>query len=102
MEFCRLLERGEDITLTRLIDDRRFQLETAALRRELGDGFIRDAKGVAQARHSFSIPMEEAAMLAAAEDADWLEFWYTDSTPALARLAARFPHWVVAEGGGLL
>jgi len=102
MESCRLREDGEDVVLTKVIDDRPFQLETAAMRRELGDGFVRDAKGVAQARRLFSIPMEEAVMLEAVGDADWLEFWNTDSTSALARLVARFPHWVVAEGGGLL
>lgn len=102
MARSRLRERGDDVILTRAFDTKPFEENCAAIRREMGDGFIRDRKGAAQARRLFSIPVEEAVMLKTLGDPDWIEFWETDSTPALARLIARFPHWVVAEGGGLL
>lgn len=72
------------------------------MRRELGDGMIRDAKGVALGRHLFSIPVDEAMMLLELHDADFEEWWNTKSKGAMARLIARYPHWVVAEGGGVL
>lgn len=102
MGHSQLREEGEDIVLTRTFDRTPFEENCAALRKELGDGFVRDRKGAAQARRLFSIPVEEAVMLQTTGDPDWVEWWHTDSSAALARLITRFPHWVVAEGGGLL
>ena len=102
MGRSQLHEKGEDVILTRTFDRTPFEENCAALRKELGNGFIRDRKGAAQARRLFSIPVEEAVMLQTQNDPDWVEWWNTDSSAALARLIVRFPHWVVAEGGGLL
>lgn len=102
MESFRLREEGDEVVLTRIINRTPFEENCAVLRKELGDGFIRDGRGVAQGRRLFSIPVEEAVMLKTQGDPDWLEFWNTDSSTALARLIARFPHWVAVEGGGLL
>ena len=97
-----LRENGEDIVLTKTIDDAPYQENCKKLRQALGKGFIRNEKGVAIGRRLFSIPMEEAAMLQAQNDADWEEWWNTDNDKALMRLIKRFPHWICVEGGGLI
>ena len=102
MGHSQLHEKGEDVILTRTFDRTPFEENCAELRKELGNGFIRDRKGAAQARRLFSIPVEEAVMLQTLNDPDWIEWWNTDSDSALLRLIKRFPHWVVVEGGGLL
>ena len=102
MERCRLYDAGDELVLTRSFDRADFEQNCAALRRALGDGMMRNERGAAVARRSFSIPVEEANMLLAQNDADFVEWWNTDSTPALARLIVRFPHWVCCEGGGVL
>ena len=102
MGRSQLHENGDEIILTRTFDRTPFEENCAEIRKEIGDGFIRDRKGAAQARRLFSIPVEEAVMLQTLNDPDWVEWWHTDSSAALARLIVRFPHWVVAEGGGLL
>lgn len=97
-----LREEGENIVLTKTIDDAPYQEHCRELRKASGKGMIRDGKGAAVGRRLLSIPMEEAAALSAARDEDWLEFWNTDSDGSLMRLVARFPHWVACEGGGLV
>lgn len=97
-----LREEGENIILTKTIDDTPYQEHCRELRKANGKGIIRDKKGVAVGRRLLSIPLEEAAALAASGDADWQEFWHTDSDNSLMRLVARFPHWVACEGGGLV
>lgn len=97
-----LREEGENIILTKTIEDAPYQEHCKELRKANGNGIIRNEKGAAVGRRLLSIPMEEAAALAAVNDADWIEFWNTDSDGSLMRLVARFPHWVACEGGGLV
>lgn len=97
-----LREEGENIVLTKTIDDAPYQEHCRELRKANGKGIIRNEKGVAVARRLLSIPMEEAAVLMATQDEDWLEFWNTDSDVSFMRLVNRFPHWVACEGGGLV
>ncbi|WP_281680780.1 hypothetical protein [Synergistes jonesii] len=92
----------EEVVLTKTIDDRLYQENCREERKRNGDGFIRDVKGAAIGRRLFSIPVEEAAALMSQNDPDFVEWWKTNNDNALARLILRFPHWVVAEGGGLL
>lgn len=95
-------EEGEKIILTKTIDDEPYQKHSQELRKANGKGFIRNRKGAVVGRRLLSIPVEEAAALAAQGDADWVEFWKTDSDQSLMRLINRFPHWVACEGGGLV
>lgn len=97
-----LREDGDEIILTKTIDDAPYQEHVKELRRANGKGMIRNGQGAAVGRRLLSIPMEEAAMLSATNDADWLEWWNTDSNASLMRLIKRFPHWVACEGGGLV
>lgn len=93
---------GDELVLTKTIDDRLYQENCREERKTNGDGFIRNERGAAVGRRLFSIPVEEAAALMAQNDPDFTEWWRTNSDRAMARLILRFPHWVVAEGGGLL
>jgi hypothetical protein len=97
-----LRENGDDIVLTKTIDDEPFRDHCREQRHMWGNGFVRDERGAAIGRRLFSIPIEEANMLAAQKDPDWEEWWNTDSNRALMRLIQRFPHWVCCEGGGLI
>ena len=63
-----------------------------------GKGFIRDKHGNVVGREIARIPMEEAAMLKAQYDLDYLSFSENGDRAAFRRLLKRFPHWRCAEG----
>ena len=63
-----------------------------------GNGFIRE-NGEVVARVVARIPEDEAAMLRAQQDIDFLAFEYTSDKNALKRLLQRFPHWRCSSGG---
>ncbi|MBQ7220779.1 MAG: hypothetical protein IJS28_07360 [Synergistaceae bacterium] len=64
-----------------------------------GKGFIRDERGSVSGRLVANIPVEEAAMLEAAYDLDYLSFSRNNDKAAFRRLLKRFPHWKCCEGG---
>ena len=64
-----------------------------------GKGFIRDERGNIAGRLVANIPVEEAAMLEAMKDIDYLSFTRNGDKNALRRLLQRFPYWRCAEGG---
>lgn len=64
-----------------------------------GKGFIRDSRGKITGRSVANIPVEEAAMLEAQKDLDWLSFTRNGNKNALCRLLKRFPYWRCSEGG---
>ena len=66
---------------------------------QAGKGFIRDSRGKIAGRHVANIPIEEAMMLEAQKDIDYLSFTRNRDKAAFRRLLKRFPHWRCAEGG---
>ena len=64
-----------------------------------GKGFIHDSKGNLAGRLVANIPIEEAAMLEAMKDLDYLSFSRNGDKNAFRRLLQRFPYWRCAEGG---
>ena len=64
-----------------------------------GKGFIRDEHGHVAGRLVANIPVEEAAMLEAMKDLDYLSFSRNGDKAAFRRLLKRFPYWRCAEGG---
>lgn len=64
-----------------------------------GKGFIRDNHGHVAGRLVANIPVEEAAMLEAQKDLDYLSFSLNGDKAAFRRLLARFPYWRCSEGG---
>ena len=64
-----------------------------------GKGFIRDERGNVAGRFVANIPVEEAAMLEAQKDLDYLSFSRNGDKNALRRLLKRFPYWRCSEGG---
>ena len=64
-----------------------------------GKGFIRDEQGNVAGRFVANIPVEEAAMLEAQKDLDYLSFSRNGDKNALRRLLKRFPYWRCSEGG---
>ncbi|MBQ9566193.1 MAG: hypothetical protein IJU98_11465 [Synergistaceae bacterium] len=78
-------------------DAERLNWETAQAN---GKGFIRrGGDGEVQGRLVAQIPPEEAAMLEARYDLDWLAFTHNRDRAAFRRLLKRFPHWRCCEGG---
>ena len=63
-----------------------------------GKGFIRDKHGHVTGRLVANIPVEEAAMLEAMKDIDYLSFSRNGDKNAFQRLLKRFPYWRCAEG----
>ena len=63
-----------------------------------GKGFIRDKHGHVTGRLVANIPVEEAAMLEAMKDIDYLSFSRNGDKNAFRRLLKRFPYWRCAEG----
>ena len=61
-----------------------------------GKGYIRDK---ISGRLVANIPIEEAAMLEAMKDLDYLSFSRSGDKNAFRRLLKRFPHWRSCEGG---
>lgn len=92
-----LKEQGDDITLTN-------RFNTDDVEREnwqgvqAGNGFIKE-NGKLQGRLLANIPVEEAAMLEANYDIDYLAFSRNNDKAALRRLLQRFPHWRCSSGG---
>ena len=64
-----------------------------------GKGFIRDVHNHVIGREVARIPVEEAAMLEAIHDLDYLCFSRNNDKAALRRLLKRFPYWRCSEGG---
>ena len=63
-----------------------------------GKGFIRE-NGQIVAREVARIPVDEATMLRANYDLDYLAFSENNDKAAFRRLLKRFPHWRCASGG---
>ena len=66
--------------------------------RQQGKGFIYGAKNNLKGRLIAQIPIEEAAMLEASKDIDYLLFSRNNDKNALRRLIKRYPHWQCCEG----
>lgn len=93
-----LEERGGEITLLNHINTDDTERENWKSVQE-GKGFIRDGHGNVSGRLVANIPVEEAAMLQAVKDIDYLSFSLNGDKNAFRRLLARFPHWRCCEGG---
>lgn len=92
-----IIEDGDEVRLlnhTNTDDEERINWESV----QSGKGFIHDSKGNIAGRHIANIPVEEAAMLRAVYDIDFLSFDMNGDRNALRRLLKRFPHWRCAEG----
>ena len=92
-----LQERGDEITLTN-----RFNTDDAERENwrgvQAGNGFIKE-NGKLVGRLIANIPVDEAAMLEANYDLDYLAFSRNNDKAALRRLLQRFPHWRCSSGG---
>ncbi|MBQ3399575.1 MAG: hypothetical protein IJG51_11855 [Synergistaceae bacterium] len=93
-----LEERGDDVMLLNHINTDDAERENWK-QLQCGRGFIRDAHGKVAGRLVAQIPVEEAAMLEAQKDIDYLSFSRNGDKNAFRRLLARFPYWRCAEGG---
>ena len=92
-----LEEHGEDLTLLNHINtDEEEKLNWQQV--QAGKGFIYDEKGNLAGREIARIPVEEAAMLEAMCDLDYLSFSRNGDKNAFRRLLKRFPHWRCCEG----
>lgn len=94
-----LEERGGELTLLNHIntdDEEKLNWESV---QQTGKGFIRDERGKVAGREVARIPMEEAAMLEAMCDLDYLAFTRNNDRVAFRRLLKRFPYWRCCEGG---
>jgi len=90
---------GEEIKLINHIntdDAEKLNWETA---QGNGKGFIRGESGEVEGRLIGRIPAEDAAMLEAQFDLDWLAFDRNADKRAFKRLLKRFPYWRCCEGG---
>lgn len=94
-----LTERGDNVTLLNHINTDDTERENWKSVQESGKGFIRDKHGNVSARLVANIPVEEAAMLIALKDIDYLSFTMNRDKNAFRRLLKRFPHWRCCEGG---
>lgn len=90
---------GDEIRLTVSYNTDDCERENWRKAQSAGKGFIRGERGDIQGRHIMDIPVEEAAMLRANYDLDWLSFERNGDRAAMKRLLARFPWWRCAEGG---
>ena len=91
-------ESGEEVRLINHIntdDEERLNWQSV----QNGKGFIRDEKKHVIGREVARIPVEEAAMLEAFHDLDYLSFSRNNDKAALKRLLKRFPYWRCSEGG---
>ena len=92
-------ERGEEYRLLNYINtDGEAKLNWEQLQ-SAGKGFIYDEKHNLVGREVARIPVEEAAMLEAMCDLDYLSFSRNGDKNAFRRLLKRFPHWRCCEGG---
>lgn len=88
---------GEEYTLVNHINTDEIEKENWA-KTQAGKGFIREGSKVV-GREIAQIPAEEAAMLEAQYDLDYLAFSRNNDKAALRRLLKRFPHWRCCSGG---
>ncbi len=88
-----------EISLTRHINTDEIEKFNWQTRNENGKGFIYDDKQKLSGRLIAQIPADEANMLIALKDLDYMSFRLNHDKNALRRLLKRFPHWVTAEGG---
>ena len=92
-----LTERGEELQLLNHINTDEAERDNWKNLQQVGKGFIRE-KGEIVGREIARIPMEEAAMLEAQYDLDYLSFSRNNDKAAFRRLLKRFPHWRCSEG----
>ena len=92
-----LEERGDEYRLINHVNTDEIERENWQ-RTQQGNGFIRES-GKLVGREIAQIPVEEAAMLDANYDLDYLAFSRNNDRAALRRLLTRFPHWRCASGG---
>ena len=92
-----LLQHGDEYTLINHINTDGLERENWR-RVQQGNGFIRE-NGDLKARVLCEIPGDEAAMLRANNDLDFLAFEHSHDKAALKRLLKRFPHWRCSSGG---
>ena len=93
-----LNELGDEVRLINHIntdDEERINWQSV----QDGKGFIRDDKNQVIGREVARIPVEEAAMLEAQCDLDYLSFSRNNDKAALRRLLKRFPYWRCSNGG---
>ncbi len=91
-----LEEFGEEIKLLTHINSDDLERENWE-RVQNGKGFIYE-KGQLVGREIARIPVEEAAMLEAMCDIDYLSFSRNNDKGALRRLLQRFPYWRCSGG----
>lgn len=92
-----LREYGDKITLTNHLNTDDAERENWRGVQD-GKGFIRE-NGEVKGRLIANIPVDEAAMLEAAYDLDYLAFSRNNDKAALKRLLKRFPYWRCSSGG---
>ena len=92
-----LEENGDELRLTNHINTDEAEKENWAKVQE-GKGFIRE-NGKIVGREIAQISVEEAAMLEAQYDLDYLAFSRNNDKAAFRRLLKRFPHWRCCSGG---
>ena len=96
IESQELYEHGDEYELLNHINTDDIERENWQKVQE-GKGFIRE-NGKLVGREIAQIPVEEAAMLEAAYDLDYLAFTRNNDKAALKRLLKRFPHWRCSGG----
>ena len=92
-----LEENGDELRLINHINTDEAEKENWAKVQE-GKGFIRE-NGKIVGREIAQISVEEAAMLEAQYDLDYLAFSRNNDKAAFRRLLKRFPHWRCCSGG---
>ena len=91
-----LQEYGDEYKLTNRLNTDDVERENWKLAQD-GKGFIRE-NGKLVGREIAQIPLEEAAMLEANYDLDYLAFSRNNDKAALKRLLKRFPYWRCSGG----
>ena len=92
-----LREHGDEYHLKNYFDTDEVERENWKSVQE-GNGFIKE-NGKLVGRLLANIPVDEAAMLEANYDLDYLAFSRNNDKAALKRLLVRFPHWRCSSGG---
>ena len=92
-----LQQRGDEYRLKNYFNTDDIERENWKSVQE-GNGFIRE-NGKLAGCFLANIPVDEAAMLEANYDLDYLAFSLNNDKAALRRLLARFPHWRCSSGG---
>ncbi len=97
IEQQELSEDGDSLQLTNYINSDDVERENWQKVQE-GKGFLYD-NGHLVGREIARIPIEEAAMLEAMYDIDYMSFSRNNDKAALKRLLQRFPYWRSSSGG---